>query len=113
MVIALLRGADRAHGERMVKPPMVVRDVLDTSFHGHQELALGLIAMTEWQPIETDMTLCARCLESRCHCERYRKRWPKEWAMRDALGYCPTQKGNERRILLDDIDIICVASNER
>lgn len=60
------------------------------------------------------LSVCSKCLEPTCHCERYRKRFPKEWAMRDKLGHAPWAKlGEPPRILLDDIDIICIAANER
>lgn len=51
------------------------------------------------------ITVCSKCLETRCHCEFYRKRFPKEWAMRDRLGHVPTREvGDPPRILLDDVE---------
>lgn len=33
--------------------------------------------------------ICAKCLETKCACEFYRARFPKEWAMRDRIGHAP------------------------
>jgi len=47
------------------------------------------------------ITLCAKCLETKCECEFYRRRFPKEWAARDKLGYCPVSVAGVPRIILD------------
>ncbi len=38
------------------------------------------------------ITVCAKCLETKCACEFYRARFPKEWAERDKLGCAPFVK---------------------
>lgn len=35
------------------------------------------------------ITVCAKCLEEKCECERYRRLFPEEWRERDRLGYAP------------------------
>lgn len=35
------------------------------------------------------IAVCAKCLEEKCACDFYRRRYPEEWAERDRMGRAP------------------------
>lgn len=58
------------------------------------------------------VSVCVKCLETRCCCAFYRSRFPKEWALRDKLGSYPWDRPAGVPILDDQTDW-CIAENER